>query len=227
MIQMYDVSKVYPTGVTALRDINLHIRKGEFVFLVGPSGAGKTTLMRLIFRDDLPSTGHVIIDGRNIDRLSDSKVPYLRRSIGIVLQQFNLIPHKTVFENVAFALWVTGAPEEEIDTRTASVLKDVGLFHKRNQTPFQLSGGEQQRACIARALVNNPAILLTDEPTGNLDPELSLEIMELFVRINNRGTTVLVATHDSVLVDKLSKRVISLVDGAVVKDCERGSYSYG
>ena len=227
MIQMYDVNKVYPNGVSALKDINLHIKKGEFVFLVGPSGAGKTTLMRLIFRDELPTSGHVIIDGRNIDRLSESKVPYLRRSIGIVLQQFNLIPHKTVFQNVAFALWVTGAPEDEIVTRTTRVLKDVGLYQKRDRTPFELSGGEQQRACIARALVNNPAILLTDEPTGNLDPELSLEIMELFARINNRGTTVLVATHDSALVDKMSKRVISIVDGSVARDCEEGTYRYG
>jgi len=227
MIQMYEVNKVYPNGVSALKDINLHIKKGEFVFLVGPSGAGKTTLMRLIFRDELPTSGHVIIDGRNIDRLSESKVPYLRRSIGIVLQQFNLIPHKSVFHNVAFALWVTGAPEVDIENRTTRVLKDVGLYQKRDLTPFELSGGEQQRACIARALVNNPAILLTDEPTGNLDPELSLEIMELFARINNRGTTVMVATHDSALVDKMSKRVISLVDGQVVRDCEEGTYRYG
>ena len=145
----------------------------------------------------------------------------------IVLQQFNLIPHKTVFQNVAFALWVTGAPQNDIEMRTRRVLKDVGLYQKRDRTPFELSGGEQQRACIARALINNPAILLTDEPTGNLDPELSIEIMELFARINNRGTTVLVATHDSQLVDKMSKRVISLVDGKIVRDCEEGSYSYG
>ena len=227
MIQMYDVNKVYPNGVSALKDINLHIDKGEFVFLVGPSGAGKTTLLRLIFRDELPTSGHVIIDGRNIDRLTESKVPYLRRSIGIVLQQFNLIPHKTVFQNVSFALWVTGAAEEEILNRTTRVLKDVGLYQKRDLTPYELSGGEQQRACIARALVNNPAILLTDEPTGNLDPELSVEIMELFARINNRGTTVLVATHDSALVDKMSKRVISIVDGMVTRDCEEGTYRYG
>ena len=227
MIHMYDVGKVYENGVSALRNINLNIEKGEFVFLVGPSGAGKTTLLRLIFHDELPTTGHVVIDGRNIERLSASKVPYLRRSIGIVLQQFNLIPHKTVFENVAFALWVTSAPEEEIDTRTASVLKDVGLYKKRDLTPYQLSGGEQQRACIARALVNNPAILLTDEPTGNLDPDLSLEIMELFSRINNRGTTVVVATHDSLMVNKLSKRVVSIVDGAVASDVEQGTYRHG
>jgi len=226
VIQMFDVSKVYSNGVSALRKIDIHIKKGEFVFLVGPSGAGKTTFMRLIFRDELPSTGNVIIDGRNIERLSDSKVPFLRRSIGIVLQQFNLIPHKTVYENVAFALWVTGQPQGEIETRTNRVLEDVGIYDKRNLTPFELSGGEQQRTCIARALVNNPAILLTDEPTGNLDPKLSLEIMNLFVRINNRGTTVVVATHDSALVNQMSKRVIGLVDGVVVKDSEGGTYGY-
>jgi cell division transport system ATP-binding protein len=227
MIQMYNVCKTYPNGVSALKDIDLHINKGEFVFLVGPSGAGKTTLMQLIFRDELPTEGNVIIDGRNINRLSISKVPYLRRSIGIVLQQFNLVPRKTVFENVAFALWVTGTGEKEIRTSTERALKDVGLYSKRDLTPFELSGGEQQRACIARAIVNNPAILLTDEPTGNLDPELSIEIMGLFERINNRGTTVLMATHDSTLVNKMSKRVIRLVDGQIVSDCEEGTYSHG
>jgi len=224
---MYNVCKTYPNGVSALKDIDLNINKGEFVFLVGPSGAGKTTLMQLIFRDELPTAGNVIIDGRNINRLTLSKVPYLRRSIGIVLQQFNLVPRKTVFENVAFALWVTGTGEKDIRTCTERALKDVGLYSKRDLTPFELSGGEQQRACIARAIVNNPAILLTDEPTGNLDPELSVEIMKLFERINNRGTTVLMATHDSTLVNKMSKRVIKLVDGQIVSDCEEGTYSNG
>lgn len=226
MIQMFDVHKTYPSGTVALQGVNLHIKKGEFVFLVGPSGAGKTTLLRLVFHDELPTTGHVIIDGRNIERLSEAKVPYLRRSIGIVLQDFKLIPHKTVAENVAFALWVTDAPEAEIGPAVDRVLHDVGLYEKRAVTPWQLSGGEQQRVCIARALVNNPAILLTDEPTGNLDPELALEIMELFTRINNRGTTVIVATHDSQLVNKMHKRVVSLVDGRVTRDCEEGTYRY-
>ncbi len=226
MIQMFGVSKIYPNGVKALENINVEIPKGDFVFLVGPSGAGKSTFLRLIYRDELPTTGHIIIDGHNIERLSAAKIPYLRRNIGIVHQEFNLIPHKTVFENVAFALWVTDVPVEEINERTHRILAQLGIAHKKHLTPYELSGGEKQRACIARALVNNPSILITDEPTGNLDPETSMDIMRLFVKINNRGTTVVVATHDSYLVNKLNKRVISLVDGRIVKDERCAGYSY-
>lgn len=225
MIQLFNVSKVFTSGVAALRDVNVHIQKGEFVFLVGPSGAGKSTFLRLLFRDELPSSGQIIIDGRNIERLRPSKVPYLRRSMGIVFQDFKLVDSKTVFDNVAFALRVTDAPYEQIGDRTHRVLNLLGLTHKAKMTPYQLSGGEKQRVCIARALVNDPAILLTDEPTGNLDPELSLEIMELFLEINKRGTTVVVATHDSQLVDRLQRRVIRVQDGNIVSDVDRGSYN--
>ncbi|MBI3894277.1 MAG: cell division ATP-binding protein FtsE [Candidatus Wallbacteria bacterium] len=226
MIQMYNVNKVYPNGVKALNTIDIHIARGEFVFLVGPSGAGKTTLMRLIFRDELPSTGHVIVDGRNIERLQASKVPYLRRSIGVVFQDFRLLENRSVFDNVAFALRVTGTPYEEIQERTNSVLDLLGLSHKKQFTPLQLSGGEKQRVCIARAIVNNPSILLTDEPTGNLDPDMSLEIMDILAEINKRGTTLVVATHNTQIVNKLQKRVIGLVDGRITSDRAKGVYNY-
>ena len=224
MIQMFDVSKAFPNGAHALHNINLHIEKGEFVFLVGPSGAGKTTLMRLIFRDEIPSSGSILIDGRNIERLSMTAIPYLRRSIGVVFQDFKLLPDKTVAENVAFALRVVEASPDEINTRTCAILETLGLTHKISNYPGQLSAGEQQRVCIARALVNDPAILLTDEPTGNLDPELSLEIMNVLLEINSRGTTVMVATHDAQLVNRLQMRVLHLSNGSIVKDALRGTY---
>ena len=224
MIQMFDVSKAFPNGAHALHNINLHIEKGEFVFLVGPSGAGKTTLMRLIFRDEIPSSGSILIDGRNIERLSMTAIPFLRRSIGVVFQDFKLLPDRTVAENVAFALRVVEASPDEINTRTRSILETLGLTHKMSNYPGQLSAGEQQRVCIARALVNDPAILLTDEPTGNLDPELSLEIMNVLLEINSRGTTVLVATHDAQLVNRLQMRVLHLSNGNIVKDALRGTY---
>lgn len=224
MIQMFDVSKAFPNGANALSNINLHIEKGEFVFLVGPSGAGKTTLMRLIFRDEIPSSGAILIDGRNIERLSMTAIPYLRRSIGVVFQDFKLLPDRTVAENVAFALRVVEASPSEITMRTRSILDTLGLSHKMNAYPGQLSAGEQQRVCIARALVNDPAILLTDEPTGNLDPDLSLEIMNVLLDINSRGTTVLVATHDAQLVNRLQMRVLHLSNGQIVKDAMRGTY---
>lgn len=223
MIQMYGVSKAYGTN-KALDNINLHIEKGEFVFLVGPSGAGKTTLMRLIFRDEIPSQGSILIDGRNIERLSSGAIPYLRRSIGVVFQDFKLLMDKTAWENVAFALRVVEAPLHEIERRTSQVLEMMGLAHKRHYYPAELSGGEQQRICIARALVNDPAILLTDEPTGNLDPDLGYEIMKVLLDINSRGTTVLVATHDANLVNRLQRRVLHLRNGRIVKDTLRGTY---
>lgn len=218
MIQCFDVTKTFDNGVTALRNMNLHIREGEFVFLVGPSGAGKSTFFSLITREHLPTSGHVIIDGRNIERLSRSKVPYLRRSIGVVFQDFKLIESRSVEENIAFALQVTGCPWEEVRPRVRRLLDMLGLAARGSCYPAQLSGGERQRVCIARALVNDPAILLTDEPTGNLDPEISLEIMKIFLDINKRGTTLIVATHDTTLVDRFGRRVIGLADGRLVRD---------
>ena len=224
MIQMFQVYKEYGNQVYALRDINLHIEKGEFVFLVGPSGAGKTTLMRLIFRDESPTSGSILIDGRNIERLSMTAIPYLRRSIGVVFQDFKLLPDKTAFENIAFAQYVIEADHSQIEDNTNRILDTMGLSHRKHFYPSQLSAGEQQRVCIARALVNDPAILLTDEPTGNLDPELSLEIMKVLLDINSRGTTVMVATHDANLVNRMQRRVLHLHDGGIVKDTLRGTY---
>ncbi|PCJ18962.1 MAG: cell division ATP-binding protein FtsE [Candidatus Cloacimonadota bacterium] len=224
MIQMYQVNKSYAPDVKALENINLHIQKGEFVFLVGPSGAGKTTLMRLIFRDEKPTSGNILIDGRNIERLSLGAIPYLRRSIGVVFQDFKLMANKTAFENVAFALRVVEASTDEIEHKTMQVLEMMGLSHRKSALPHEMSGGEQQRICIARALVNDPAILLTDEPTGNLDPELSYEIMKILLDIHERGTTVMVATHDASLVNRLQRRVLHLKDGKVINDSMRGTY---
>lgn len=226
MIQMYNVSKVYNNGVRALDNINIEIERGEFIFLIGPSGAGKSTFLKLIFREELPTEGHVIIDGRNIERLKQNKVPYLRRNIGVVFQNFKLLKNKNVYENVAFALRVTGVSEGVISRQTKSVLELVGLLHKARMYPDQLSGGEQQRVCIARALVNDPAILLTDEPTGNLDPTISNEIMKMLKEINLRGTTVIMATHSKAIVDRMRERVVVLKDGRLIKDNERGLYSY-
>ena len=221
MIQLFNVTKSYGPGADALRGVSLDIRKGEFVFLIGPSGAGKTTLMRLVYREELPTSGHVVIDGRNIERLSASRVPYLRRSVGVVFQDFKLIESRTVAENVAFALRVTGAPDAEVNDKTRAALELMGLRHKANLYPSQVSAGEKQRTCIARALVNDPAILITDEPTGNLDPELALDIMRVFMEINNRGTTVLMATHNHQLVEQFGRRVVHLVAGRIISDENR------
>lgn len=218
MIQFFDVTKTFDNGVTALRSVNTHIREGEFVFLVGPSGAGKSTFFSLITREHLATQGHVIIDGRNIERLSRSKVAYLRRSIGVVFQDFKLIETRTVYENIAFALQVTGCPWDKVESKVTRVLDMLGLGQRGRSYPSQLSGGERQRVCIARALVNDPAILLTDEPTGNLDPEISLEIMKIFLDINKRGTTLVVATHDISMVERFAKRVLGLADGRLIKD---------
>lgn len=226
MIQLYNVSKIYPNGVKALNDINLHIRKGEFVFLVGPSGAGKSTLTKLICREELPSRGQVMINGRNVVRMKNREVPYLRRKIGMVFQDFRLIPTKTVFENVAFALEITGASTKEIKRVVPTVLRMVGLEKKADMLPAHLSGGEQQRTAVARAIVNNPVLILADEPTGNLDPETSWELMKLFLNINRRGTTILMATHAWDIVDAMKKRVVALSHGLIVRDEESGGYGY-
>ncbi|MBE3587260.1 MAG: cell division ATP-binding protein FtsE [Thermoanaerobacteraceae bacterium] len=224
MIRMYGVTKIYKNGVKALDNINLHIRKGEFVFLVGPSGAGKSTLTRLVFREELPTRGQVLFSGKNVARLRGREIPLLRRKIGMVFQDFRLLPRKTVFENVAFALEVTGASPREIRQRVPRVLQMVGLEKKSNVLPAQLSGGEQQRVGIARAIVNDPVLIIADEPTGNLDPDTSWELMELFQRINEKGTTIIMATHAWDIVDAMKKRVVALNAGRIVRDEESGGY---
>lgn len=218
MIQMFHVSKAYPGDPPALADVNLNIEKGEFVFLTGPSGAGKTTLLKLIFLAERATRGQILVGGRNIARLSASGVPFLRRNIGVVFQDFKLLPRRTVADNVAFTLDVLGVPRAESRDRVMRMLKRVGLEHKADVLPPRLSGGEQQRVVIARALVNDPAILLADEPTGNLDPALTIEIMDLLCDVNVRGTTVLVATHDHSLIERYQKRTLRLERGSIVSD---------
>ena len=217
-VRLYHVSKSYSAGHFALRDVNLEFARGEFVFLTGPSGAGKTTLMRLIFAAERPSEGQILVLGRNAPRLGPRAVPPLRRRIGVVFQDFKLLPRRTVEENVAVALEVVGAPRREVKAKVFAVLKQLGLQHRRFHHPPSLSGGEQQRVAIARALVNEPDILLADEPTGNLDHELALEIMDLIAGAATRGTTVVVATHDQAIVERYAKRCVRLEDGRIVED---------
>ncbi len=226
MIDLQGVTKIYPNGVRALNNIHLSIQAGDFVFLVGPSGAGKSTFLRLLFREEVPTEGKVMVDGKDISSMPESRVPFLRRNMGIVLQDFQLLKRRTVAENVAFGLRVIGASDSVINNRVQEALEQVGLSHKRRMFPDELSGGEQQRVCIARAIVNNPLILITDEPTGNLDPMISMEIMHLFLEINSRGTTVIMATHNHNLVNKLRKRVVALVEGRILKDEPGGTYAY-
>jgi cell division transport system ATP-binding protein len=215
LVRLFHVSKSYLAGSWALRDVSLELRKGELAFLTGPSGAGKTTLMRLVFAAERPSEGQILILGRNADRLSPAAVPGLRRRIGVVFQDFKLLKRKTIIENVAFVLRILGVPPREQKRRAFAALKAVGLHHKMHAYPLQLSGGEQQRVAIARALINEPMLLLADEPTGNLDPEMAQEIMRLFLEVNARGTTVVVATHDREMIQRMGKRVISLERGRV------------
>jgi len=217
VIEAYHVSKAYSRGVFALRDLSLRIEKGEFVFLTGPSGAGKSTLLRLLLRQDVPSEGQLVVAGRNLSSLTPRQVQAYRRSIGFVFQDFKLLPGKTVLENVAFVPRVLGMAMSQQQRRTFQVLKWVGLQHRMSAYPQELSGGEQQRIAIARALVNDPTIILADEPTGNLDPDLSLEIMNLFREINARGTTVVVATHDRELIRRVGRRAVSLDHGKIVE----------
>ncbi len=226
MIQLTNVSKIYQNGARALVDVNLKIGKGEFVFLVGPSGAGKSTLIKLFYRDETPTRGQVQINCRNLVRMREREVPYLRRSIGVIFQDFKLLSNKTVFENVAFALEVIGVSKKEVKVRTRTTLELVGLAAKENSFPHELSGGEQQRVCVARAVINNPALLVADEPTGNLDPETAWEIMDLLYNINKRGTTVVMATHAKAIVNKMQKRVIAIENGRVARDEEEGGYGY-
>ncbi len=224
MIELQDVTKTYKAGTVALRDLSLKIDKGEFVFVVGASGSGKTTLLRLLLREEVPDKGRIIEAGRDIVHLPKWRVPYLRRNIGCVFQDFRLLPTKTVFENVAFGLEVIGRPASVVHQQVPQILELVGLSHKAASMPNELSGGEQQRVAVARAFVNRPLILLADEPTGNLDPTNSEGIMELMDRINRTGTTVLVATHDKVLVDRMRRRVVELDEGRLVRDQARGVY---
>lgn len=224
MIQLYNVTKTYDNGVKALSDLTLRIHKGEFVFLVGPSGAGKSTLTKLLYREVLPSRGQIILDGKSLVRMRPGEVPYLRRKIGMIFQDFRLLPQKTVFENVAFALEVIGASRRDINRSVPTVLSMVGLDAKAAVFPHHLSGGEQQRVSIARAIVNNPFLIIADEPTGNLDPETSWELMNLLLDINLRGTTIIMATHAWDIVDSLKKRVIELADGKLVRDEKEGAY---
>jgi cell division transport system ATP-binding protein len=224
VISLRGVSLVYPNGTKALTDIDLEIEKGSFIFLVGHSGTGKSSILRLLYRESVPTEGVVIVDAIRVDRLRRSRVPYLRRNVGVVFQDFKLLADKTVWENVAFALQVTGARTRDVMRQVPRVLDLVGLSHKSRMFPSELSGGEQQRTAIARALVNNPKILLCDEPTGNLDPSNTTEIMELLLRINLKGTTVVVATHNQAVVDRMRRRVVRLDDGRIVADEERGFY---
>lgn len=225
IITMKNVFKTYPNGVGAIYDLNLSINSGEFVFIIGGSGSGKSTLIKMLYREERPSRGEIILGGVNVARLRNSKVYKLRRKIGVVFQDYKLLPKLTVYENVAFALEVTGEETSVIRKKVISVLEQVGLKSKLKEYPDKLSGGEQQRVAIARAIVNAPKILICDEPTGNLDPVISMEIMELLDSINkNTGTTVLMVTHDIDIVEKMKKRVLVLKDGRLVKDYKEGEF---
>ena len=226
MIEFTDVVKSYPEGNDALKGVSMQIEDGEFVFLVGPSGSGKSTIIKMITGELNPTTGNVHVNGYSLERIRKREIPYLRRTVGVVFQDFRLIPKMTVYENVAFAMRVVGAKEKEIKERVPYVLELVGLTSKESRHPGELSGGEQQRLAIARALVNNPSTIIADEPTGNLDPAMSLEIMSLLQEINNLGTTLLVVTHAQDLVDMFQKRTIVINDGLIVSDGMDGYYSY-
>ena len=224
MLRFESVSKVYKGNVVALRDVSVDVQKGEFVFLVGPSGSGKSTFLKLLLREEPPTDGRIVVAGRDISRLSHWKVPQLRRNIGTIFQDFKLLPTKTVWENVAFALEVTGTPRREIAPAVDRVLALVGLSAQARQLPSTLSGGEQQRTAIARALVHDPRLIIADEPTGNLDPLISWEILQLLLRINELGVTVLMATHNAEIVTALRKRVVALEEGRIIRDEEAAAY---
>ena len=226
LIEFKNVTKLYEDENYSLRDISFEIKKGEFVFLIGPSGSGKSTIIRLILKEFEPSSGKIYIAGKNICKLHRKMIPFLRRNIGCVFEDFKLLPNKTTYENIAFALEVLGKPKYEMKTKVPQILKLVGLENKTDNYPKQLSSGEQQRVSIARAFINRPPLLLADEPTGNIDPDISLEIIKLLARINNTGTTVVMATHDWSLVDMMKKRVIELDNGQIVRDQKRGLYGF-
>ncbi|NLN14783.1 MAG: cell division ATP-binding protein FtsE [Tissierellia bacterium] len=224
MIKLVNVSKVYDNGVKALKNVNLEIKKGEFVFLVGSSGAGKSTLLKLLLKEEEPTEGSIYLNGMDITRVRNRRIPNIRRNIGVVFQDFRLLHNKTVYENVAFAMEILGTHPREIRRRVPMVLSMVDLSRKASYFPDQLSGGENQRVSIARAIVNNPPVLIADEPTGNLDPDTAWEIMKLLNDINSRGTTILMATHAKDIVDHMQKRVITIEDGILVRDIEKGGY---
>jgi cell division transport system ATP-binding protein len=227
MLRFDNVTKVYKGNITALRDVSIDVQKGEFIFLVGPSGSGKSTFLRLLLREEAPTDGRIIVAGRDISRLAHWKVPQLRRNIGTIFQDYKLLPSRTVYENVAFAMEVIGRPRSVIRTQVPQVLDLVGLAKKAGRLPTELSGGEQQRVSIARAFVNRPLILLADEPTGNLDPATTVGIMRILDRINRTGTTVCMATHDQRIVDAMRRRVVELDRGTLVRDQVRGIYGVG
>jgi len=226
MIDFKNVTKVYNNNVLALSNLNVHIDQGEFVFLVGPSGAGKSTFIKMLLKEVDPTAGSVIVAGSDLTKLTRKEVPYYRRKIGVVFQDFRLIQSLNVFDNVAFALRVIGTSEKDIQKKVPAVLSMVGLSKKRDALPTELSGGEQQRVSIARAIVNSPSLLIADEPTGNLDPETSLEIMDILSDISRAGTTIVMATHARDIVDSMKKRVIAIEKGVIARDEERGKYGY-
>ncbi len=226
LIEMQDVWKTYPNGTHALRGIDVKVDRNEFVYIVGPSGAGKSTFMKLIYREERPTKGQIFVNGFNIEKVKQRKIPYVRRNIGVIFQDYRLLPKLTVFENIAFAMEVIEAPKKLIKKRTMEVLDLVHLKDKANNLPGQLSGGEQQRIAIARAIVNNPAVIVADEPTGNLDPDTSWGIMKLLEEINFRGTTIMMATHNKEIVNTMRKRVIAIENGLIARDELRGEYGY-
>ncbi|MEX2416346.1 MAG: cell division ATP-binding protein FtsE [Paenibacillaceae bacterium] len=226
MIEMQDVWKTYPDGTSALRGLTVAIKRNEFVYIVGPSGAGKSTFMKLIYREERPSKGHLFVNGFNLEKLRQRKIPYLRRNIGVIFQDYRLLTKLTAAENIAFAMEVIEAPKKTIKRRTHEVLEMVGLKERIDALPTQMSGGEQQRVAIARAIVNNPSVIIADEPTGNLDPETSWGIMRLLEDINFRGTTIVMATHNKEIVNTMRKRVIAIEKGLIIRDQVRGEYGY-
>ena len=227
MIQLQGVKKVYPNGVVALNNIDLHIKKGEFVFLVGSTGSGKSSLIKLLYREEVATSGKVFISGISVNDIKPNKVPYLRQKIGVIFQDFKLLSMRTVWENVAFTLQILGTNKEEQDRRVKAALDLTNLSEYAYEYVSELSGGERQRVAIARAIINTPPILLADEPTGNLDPENSWEIMRLLTKINMRGTTIIVSTHNKIIVDSMKRRVITMEKGNLIQDQEQGVYSVG
>ena len=226
LIQLKNVTKVYKTGVTALYDLNLNIEKGDFVFIIGSTGCGKSTIIKMIYREEKPTRGEIIIGGKDVSKVWNSKVYKIRRKMGVVFQDYKLLEKSTVYENVAFALEVFGLPKDEIHKKVIKALELVGLKNKVKSYPHQLSGGEQQRVAIARAIVNEPKLLICDEPTGNLDPDTSMEVMKVLEAINELGTTIIMVTHDREIVNKMKKRTILLEAGRILKDYEKGTYKY-